>query len=320
MTEVSDNMIRKVQALMDKASSTEFPEERDALLAKADQLMAKYAIEQFQLDTARQARGEAQSFKVEDVTLSATGDQAENITEMIWRIGNVVGTKGIFTRTGKDLWGNVDNKWSVRFYGFPVDLQYLEMLHGILQIAIYREIDPRVDGTQSFDHNVYRLHEAGIKWREIARDVNAARFGVSASTGEQSATTQLWDAVPWPDGGRLIRAYKRECARLGVTSHAVMSSKGYRDSFVTAFASRILDRIQRSRQEVASEPGTALVLVNKNEKVHEAFNLAHPKTKALAKSKRGRMDSEGISRGYAAADRTDLGQTRINASGRKALS
>lgn len=308
---VSDKMIKRVQALLDKAASTEFPEERETLLAKADELMAKYSIEQFQLEAQRIASGEAASLKVESVNISATGDQAYNITEMIYQIGELIGAKGIFTRTGKDMWGDKDGVYTVRFYGFRMDLDYLERLNAMLQMAIIHEINPEVNRDETFDHNVYRLHEAGLKWKQILNAVNVGRIRDGV---------ELWPLTPWPDGGRLKRAYERECAALGVAPHAVLSSKGYRDAFMTGFSQTVITRIREVRRIIAEQPGTELVLRDKSAQINDAFNEAHPETKSLARSSRGRFDAEGHSRGVSAGQRADIGQTRVGGNSAKALS
>jgi hypothetical protein len=50
---------RIVEGLLNKAEATTFPEERDALISKAQELITKHAIDEGILDMARAARGEA---------------------------------------------------------------------------------------------------------------------------------------------------------------------------------------------------------------------------------------------------------------------
>lgn len=306
-----DKTIRKVQALLDKASSTEFAAEREALLAKADALMAKHSIDQFQLQQAR-AKKNGRSVEITHVELSATGDQARAIIEMMYNIGSIIGTRGIVVSDGRSF--TKPGVWTVRLYGFSTDLEYLERLHASLQISILRHISPKVDPALGYDENVYRLHEAGIKWREIAAEMNLHRD--DTATGEE-----LWAETPWPDGGRLIRAYRRHCKLIGEEPHAVLSSKGYRDSFMLAFKAAVSHRIRESRKNFADEvkgTGAELVLVDKSKKVDEAISKDFPKMGSLRRSNRGRMDSEGFARGEAAGRIADIGSGRIGG-GSKAL-
>ena len=48
----SDTYVHRIQALLDKAESTDFPEEADALLAKAQELMSRHAIDEAMLEAA----------------------------------------------------------------------------------------------------------------------------------------------------------------------------------------------------------------------------------------------------------------------------
>jgi hypothetical protein len=56
MSAPSDTWLRKVQALLAKAESTEFPAEAETLLAKAQELMARHAIDEAMLQQAGAAR------------------------------------------------------------------------------------------------------------------------------------------------------------------------------------------------------------------------------------------------------------------------
>lgn len=60
-TTASDPWLRRVQALLSKAESTDFPDEAEALLAKAQELMARHAIDEAMLRRATHATGEIAS-------------------------------------------------------------------------------------------------------------------------------------------------------------------------------------------------------------------------------------------------------------------
>jgi hypothetical protein len=55
---IPDAIAERIAALLDKAESTSFPEEADAFLAKAQQLMARHAIDEAMLDAARGTQDE----------------------------------------------------------------------------------------------------------------------------------------------------------------------------------------------------------------------------------------------------------------------
>lgn len=52
-TPIPDQMAERIASLIDKAESTSFPEEAEAFMAKAQELMARHAIDEAMLDAAR---------------------------------------------------------------------------------------------------------------------------------------------------------------------------------------------------------------------------------------------------------------------------
>lgn len=55
---IPDQMAERISALLDKAESTPYPEEADAFMAKAQELMARHAIDEAMLDAARGSHDE----------------------------------------------------------------------------------------------------------------------------------------------------------------------------------------------------------------------------------------------------------------------
>jgi len=62
-----DSIIRKIEALMRKAESTEFDEEREALLAKADEFILRYQIEHAQLFLNEDIRVRKEEVEMQDI-------------------------------------------------------------------------------------------------------------------------------------------------------------------------------------------------------------------------------------------------------------
>ncbi len=56
MSTIADTYLARIQALLDKAESTTFPEEAEALIAKAQELMARHAIDEAMLAGAAASR------------------------------------------------------------------------------------------------------------------------------------------------------------------------------------------------------------------------------------------------------------------------
>lgn len=66
----TDTYVNRIQALLDKAESTSFPEEADALLAKAQQLMSRHAIDEAMLEAAGAGRS-TDEIDSEDIVIQA---------------------------------------------------------------------------------------------------------------------------------------------------------------------------------------------------------------------------------------------------------
>jgi hypothetical protein len=73
---IPDAMAERIAALLDKAESTSYPEEADAFLAKAQQLMARHAIDEAMLDAAR---GSTDEITQVDLTIVAPYASAKSV-------------------------------------------------------------------------------------------------------------------------------------------------------------------------------------------------------------------------------------------------
>ena len=156
-------MAERVRALLAKAESTEFPEEAEALTAKAQELMAKYAIDQLAVDARRgRTRSQVTSRRFDlDVTygsaksslLGATGEA--NRCKVIWSPSTKVAT----------------------VFGFPEDLDATELLFTSLltqaTTAVLHASPPGSHGrsVRSFRHAFFIAYAArvGERLQEIAR-------------------------------------------------------------------------------------------------------------------------------------------------------
>src|SRR3546814_2096455 len=58
--------------------------------------------------------------------------------------------------------------------GFPSNMDLVEMVYTSLRMQALQKIDPRPNKDLEFDENVYILHEAGLKWRNIAMYMDQA--------------------------------------------------------------------------------------------------------------------------------------------------
>jgi hypothetical protein len=302
--------VDKINALIAKAEASEFPEERDAFLVKADELMVKYAIEEYELDAARVASGLSSQLKpiIRDIEIPYMAlDTASDLYNLWYTITEAIGVKILFDRfTGN---GSSGYRYAFKVVGYDTDIRYAELLFTTLHLQMVKAIQPEVDLNHSFDANVFALHEAGIKWVEIARQLNKTGAWDVVKTDWSDAGSRVI-----ADGGKLKRAYRRECERRGIASHAIPQSKAYRNSFVGGFLYGLRIRLTTAREE------TALVSVDRKSKVEDLFNSILPpvvvveddgkKRKAVRASRVRvpRFDEVAWSRGREVARKADLGR------------
>ncbi|MGN6694884.1 MAG: DUF2786 domain-containing protein [Aquihabitans sp.] len=73
---IPDPIADRISALLDKAESTSFPEEADAFMAKAQELMARHAIDEAMLDAARGSKEEIERV---ELTIAAPYASAKSV-------------------------------------------------------------------------------------------------------------------------------------------------------------------------------------------------------------------------------------------------
>ncbi len=92
------------------------------------------------------------------------------------------------------------------------------------------------------------------------------------------------------------------------------NTKSFRQTFILGFAVRIGERLREARFNAASQHeantgnSTSLVLVDRKREVNKAFNAEYPRL--VTKAVRG-ASRDGHAAGKAAANRADLGQSRL---------
>lgn len=96
MPELTVKILSKVRSLLDKAESTEFPEEAEALQAKAFELMSLYGIEQAVLAS----KGERED-KIDQLVIDLSGAYAVGRAHLLTRISTALGAQGLYFPAGK---------------------------------------------------------------------------------------------------------------------------------------------------------------------------------------------------------------------------
>jgi hypothetical protein len=322
MTEANDKYTNKIRALLEKAESTEYGPERDNLRAKAQELMIKWQVDEWQLDQARAARGESIVSKIVTKDIISTSDFREKFLLMLCDLAGIMGAKNVIYSN----YGHSEGKpaMAVKLVGYEIDLRFLEMLFASLMMEAATTLEAKPDPKISFEENIFKLHEAGLNWERVRVLMNEAQENGAQwrrIPGAYAYTDPITNKfVPGAsDGGVMRKAYKRYCEENGEEYHTVVNGKRYRESYVHGFTSEIVTRFRATRRKAEVESG-AMVLYDRDKAVNDEFKRMFPKL-GHYRSKRTHVLEEAASRGRAAARRADLSDpsSRMGGGGRKSL-
>lgn len=311
-------LLHKIRSLIQKAESTEFPEERDSLLAGADKLMLKYAIDEAALESTRPAAQRQVPERIMIKILPKGHHLIDALTRLAMEFAAHYRCKIIFHGLYKnDFYSHI----SASVVGFPSDLKFFEMMFTTAQLHIIGQIEPKPDLAKSFDENVYILHDAGMSWRKIVY-----AMGKTKANGQEGESAVL--VLTWPDlptysehevrgsGGKCKTAYRRWCKHLGIPTQRIQSPVNYQRQFAAGYNQRVANRLWEMRQASRGEAGSALEL--RQEDVTSKFEELFPDVKTIGSKARERYDADARARGHKAGSELDLGGNKMGNS-RKSL-
>lgn len=322
-------VLSRVHKLLERAEHAGTPaEEADSARQMADDLMLKYAIEQADLDASRPAaeRAKPESFQV--VVCPIGTPIKHSMIDMVSSLATHCRLEVVFHNANLD-WDFLGIDVKASLFGYSADLRYFEMLFAVVHLHMSGRISPKADPSLSLDENVYNLHEAGIKWERIADMLNrrdwSGGYGDrvtagSSIVGNRNPATEHWrksvraskndphSLIPWPDGHRLINAYKRHCKAIGEIPRAIPNPDVYRRSFALAYASRLHQRLLRMQQRSATI-GTALDL--RRNSIEDMVKEIYPELVSIERDEVKKFDYNAVRAGYSAADEVDLAGNKV---------
>lgn len=254
----SNPMLSRIRALLDKADSTEFPAEAEAYRGKAEELMAKYRID----EEALIAKDPTSVLPVwGDSSLCTGGPFQTSYLTMFHHIAYHTGVK----YSAEWSYQGGDATIMARTVGYDTDLRYAELLYTNARMVFSERLEPRVSATLSDQENVYRLRSAGIERVRIARLMG-------------------WDASDKASMGKVGRMYKAECKARG--EEPALSGRGvtgaaYREQYAEQFVGTLYSRLRMAR-DAAGRQGGGLVLHGRSERVQEEFYVRFPSRRPQA--------------------------------------
>lgn len=252
---MEEKILNQVRHMLDKANHPNTGEaERELCLRRADTLMLRHAIDQAMLDaTKRDDRRQPIPNRFRAFERWGDGwEYTSKFQTIIWELARTYRCKAAIHPDG-----------DVTIVGMPDDVQYFEMIWTNIYFGFITKMYPRWQDNLSFEHNVYNYKTAGYKWPEI-RDV----------------AREHQHHVPWPDGGMLIRAYKKH-ARVVGDERQIKTQRhaAFRESYAEGFTRQVCRRLEDFRYEsaeTAKGSGAELALVDVEERVKEEFYNLFP--------------------------------------------
>jgi hypothetical protein len=216
MSTITDTYLARIQALLDKAESTTFPEEAEALIAKAQQLMARHAIDEAMLAGAVTSRDQVEA---EQVVVQAPYASAKvGLLSAAARSNRcrLVVSKG---PSGTQL---------CTLVGFPEDLANVRTLFASLSVQATRFVlaapVPPGDTPRRFRHAFltafgYRIGERLTEAeRSAAAEAQAERTGAGATGPSVSVVLASREAMVDEDLAR--RFPNLRTRKISISSHA----------------------------------------------------------------------------------------------------
>lgn len=252
-------LLNKIRGLLDKAGSTEFPNEREALLGKAQELMDRHDIEEAQLEL--EGRGETRKPIKREIDLGDWTFSAQKI-DLFYAFAKHARVRCAIEFRERHYFATV--------VGLENGISFAEMLYTVAVMEFITKINPGWRKEVTFDANVKALKESGRKWVDIAFEAN--RNGGNPRTGKPGSVT---------DGAWLKTAYRRECDRLGepVVRHT-QRHEAYRTSFASSFVTTIQTELWKMRRDAEKATGVNVgnlpVIRSIDERVDEEFYRLFP--------------------------------------------
>lgn len=267
--QVEERILEKVRKMYERANHPNTPEaERETAMRMADAMMLKHAIDQALLDS---------NAKGDNRTPTTLRFRAFSEYEFTYKFQTMLSelAKTVRCRAACSFRGDVT------IVGMPDDAEFFEMVWTSIYMSFVSKINPKWNNDLSFDHNVYNFKKAGYKWpaiKDVARNNNH------------------W--VEWPDGGALIRAYKRHAKMVG--DDVVVKTQrhaAYRESFAEGFVQEVCAKLEQMREDQSETfksgaPGTELALLGVKERVDEAFYEEFPHLRPMSDEEAQRLLEE----------------------------
>lgn len=251
-----NQILSKVRNLTQRAEHPETPTaEAEACRTKAEAMMLKYAIDQAMLRQSQPADLRVKPTSTEFAT--AGGDINGYVERLLYMV-----VRHCRCIIGPSRYDREQRTFVYKVYGYEHDLRFCEVLYTTLRLHMLGALRPKIDPNETLGQNVYRLHQAGYDWREVAdmygyvlSHQGSDKFIRKDDRGNPDA-----EKIPYLRiVGKYRTEYRKEAARRGESHTTIRHSSTYREDAADGYITQLKIRI-RDLERKHSGTGTELVL------------------------------------------------------------
>lgn len=255
---MNDKIIDKITKLLALAEHPNTGEaEREAFLAKADELMSKHMIDEALIRLAQKPEERRKPVRVDVVLFDANTVYGQKMKLIAAETARTVGVRMATWTTGK-----------VTLVGFEEDVRWMQLLFTNIHMTFLSKLRPNWNPELSLGENAGALRESGMDWPGVAR--LAARAGVI----DDLPNRDYYEKEYWTAVDRVSAAYRKHCKDTGQEPVSISRHEAYRHTYAEAFTTRVCARLtemRRARKEASMGTGKELAIRSVEDDVNQAF-------------------------------------------------
>lgn len=325
-------ILNQVRGLLAQAESTPEPGEADVFRAKADQLMAVYALEQWEVDEA-EAKGLRRP-KPEVRYVDFHWFYNSNFREDLYSIFLNAARHCRVVIAHRGHGANEHSFYEIPLIGLSSDLDWFDLLFTSIMLQMGNQLEPKPDTNLTFAENAYRLRAAGMARPRVAKLLYDAGLIPNLGTGYYNSENERIEYYMLaPNKEKSLRAKVRVAGEKfgndnGFDPTTTVNPQVWQRSFSDGFSSEIrrrlysMRRIREDAPEMKSEDNhQAVALRDIYEMALELYNEQWPppppieykedhggsqKRRRVAMVKEVKMSGRAMAAGANAASKVNL--------------
>lgn len=228
--------VRGLLAMADDSAAT--PEEADAHRAKADQLMAMYAIEQWQVDSANKDQTNRPVPEVRYMDFHWF--YRSQFRNDLWTMFTAMASHCRVVIAHRGHGAGERSFYEIPIIGIPSDLDWFDLLFTSVMLQMGSQLEPKPDKNLTFGENCYKLRMSGMNRLRVAQLMWEAHMlpGIDTSEAFDNEYSPITKKAL-----RAIRAAGEQYAKANGFETTKISTGVWQRSFSEGFAREIRRRV-----------------------------------------------------------------------------